>query len=155
MLCAPRPLSLLRFFGCGAVALPSPANLVPFLAFAFFLLFFSQNGGGGECFCNLSIYFLFFLFVLQIAKLFGGGGQNGAKQQGSGTVSAGSGDTPQSVAQRSTEPEGARRRAGQARRAQASAARAEAQPEQGASAAKRGAAHPSAAGADRLRECAA
>lgn len=52
-------------------------------------------------------------------------------------------------------PEGARRRAGQARRAQASAARAEAQPEQGASAVKGDGAQTSAAGADRLRECAA
>lgn len=80
------------------VALPSPANLVPFLVFVFFLLFFAQNDGGGECFCKLFVYFLFFLFVPQFTKLFGGGGKNSPKRQGSGTVSAGSGDTPQSVA---------------------------------------------------------
>lgn len=80
MLCAPRPLSLLGFFGGGAVALPSPTNLVPFLVFAFFLLFFAQNGGGGERFCKFFVAFLIFVFCPHIAVLFGGGGKNNAKR---------------------------------------------------------------------------
>ena len=49
--------------------------------------------------------FLIFVFCPQIAVLFGGGGKNSPKRQGSGTVSAGSGDTPQSVAPRAQSPD--------------------------------------------------
>ena len=80
MLCAPRPLSQLGFLGGGAVALPSPANLVPFFVFALFLLFFAQNGGGGERFCKFFVAFLIFVFCPQIAVLFGGVGKNRQKR---------------------------------------------------------------------------
>lgn len=76
----PAPTPSTGFLWVWRVALPSPANLVPFLVFAFFLLFFAQNGGGGECFCKLSVYFLFFLFVPKVIKLFGGVGQNVEKR---------------------------------------------------------------------------
>lgn len=83
-LLAPRAHPIRWVFGglAGSLSplLPIFFYVAIFWGFLFFLFFFCQNGGGGKYFCKLSVYFLFFLFVPKVIKLFGGVGQNGIKQ---------------------------------------------------------------------------